>query len=352
MGERRDIPCTRTRARVSTVLMSLFTCLTIGLTDCSGGAQVGAFAKSPTAEPTIGPGANPTAPAKASSSPTAASSSPTPASSNTPLASTGFCAGTPPANSVSTTSGIYSGTAAGGITSFLGIPYAAAPLGNLRWKNPQSVTANCNVQPATAFKPGCVQSNSSVTELVIAQPPKTDQSEDCLYANVYAPSDLSGKKPVLVWIYGGAYAVGYADKFYNAVYPQNGIVFVNFDYRVGIFGFFSHPGLDAENPTHTSGNQGLLDQVAALQWVRKNISQFGGDPNNVTIEGESAGGGSVGALVTSSAAKGLFNKAFGESVYAQAQPQYWTFPGLVDTQLSPLKMGAGVFNVSESQTEA
>jgi para-nitrobenzyl esterase len=198
---------------------------------------------------------------------------------------------------IQTTAGTVSGTA-GDVRSFKGIPFAAPPVGTLRWKAPQPAPAWSGVRDATAFGPECAQ----------PAPPGVPTSEDCLTLNVWTPASAGKRLPVMVWIYGGGYAVGAASYpvFDGTSLARHGVVVVTFNYRLNVLGFLAHPALTAESPEHTSGNYGLLDQVAALRWVQANAAAFGGDPRNVTIFGESAGAGSVSALMTMPRARGLF----------------------------------------------
>ena len=198
--------------------------------------------------------------------------------------------------------------------AFKGIPYAAPPVGELRWKAPQPVSSWTNMLDATKFGARCMQGNV-FGDMVFRD---SGPSENCLYLNVWSPV-VSGKKheplPVMVWIYGGGYAAGATSepRQDGEVLAKKGVVVVSMNYRLGVFGFLAHPGLAKETGHGGSGNYGLLDQVAALQWVQKNIKAFGGDPANVTIFGESAGSFSVIGLIASPLAKGLFEKAIGES---------------------------------------
>ena len=219
---------------------------------------------------------------------------------------------------VKTKAGPVSGTTSGDIHIFKGIPFAAPPIGELRWKVPQPVASWTDVKKCDAFGPSPMQASPAPfsmwsEEFLI---PKEPISEDCLYLNVWTGATTSTeKRPVLVWIYGGGFASGgTAVPIYDGeAMAKKGIVFVSVNYRVGIFGFFAHPELTKESPNHASGNYGLMDQVAGLQWVKNNIAAFGGDPNNVTIAGQSAGSMSVNCLVASPLAKDLFNKAIAES---------------------------------------
>jgi para-nitrobenzyl esterase len=208
---------------------------------------------------------------------------------------------------VVTTAGAVAGTD-GKILSFKGIPYAAPPLGQLRWRPPQPPQPWSGVRDATRFGDDCMQ-----TPYVI--PTGQKPSEDCLKINVWTPAGAAGaagsQRPVLVFLYGGAFIGG------SCAYPlydgerlaARGLVVVCFNYRVGIFGLLAHPQLTAESPQHSSGNYTLLDQIAALRWVRANIGAFGGDPHRVTVLGESAGAASIAMLMTSPLARGLFDQA-------------------------------------------
>ncbi len=201
---------------------------------------------------------------------------------------------------------------------FKGIPFAAPPVADLRWKAPQPVQNWKGIKQCTVFSASPVQNKPQPfycwSEEFIAKPGLL--SEDCLYLNVWTTAKLKNEKqPVFVWIYGGGLNSGSAN---CAIYDgeemaKKGVVFVSINYRVGIFGFMAHPELSKESGHNASGNYGFLDQVAALQWVQKNIAVFGGDPGNVTIAGQSAGAFSVTALIASPLAKGLFHKAVAQS---------------------------------------
>ncbi|MGA3205142.1 MAG: carboxylesterase family protein [Bryobacteraceae bacterium] len=195
---------------------------------------------------------------------------------------------------------------------FRGVPFAAPPVGNLRWLAPQPVERWKGVRKADEFGGYCVQGKVFGDIL----PRAKEMSEDCLYLTVWAPAKpAAARLPVYVWFYGGGFAAGSGDepRYDGESFAKKGIVVVNVNYRLGIFGFFSHPELSKESGHMASGNYGLLDQVAALQWVRKNIQAFGGDPNRVTIGGESAGSLSVSALMASPLSRDLFQQAVGES---------------------------------------
>lgn len=218
--------------------------------------------------------------------------------------------------SVGTRSGQLSGTRIDAeITAYKGIPYAAAPVGALRWKAPVPVAPWKGVRAATQFGPACVQPKSTSVNVYTDDPPR--MSEDCLYLNIWQPTHVKSGAPVMVWIHGGAFRSGHtASQVYDgSELARRGVVIVSTSYRMGILGFLAHPELSAESPQHVSGNYGLLDQMAALRWVKENIAAFGGDPANVTIFGESAGALSVTDLVASPQARGLFSKAIAESGY-------------------------------------
>ena len=207
-------------------------------------------------------------------------------------------------------SGIVEGKPEGTVNAFLGIPYAAPPVGNLRWRPPAPPATWTGVRPATEFGPRCMQGRI-YSDMVFRD---SGPSEDCLSVNVWAPADAK-KLPVMVWIYGGGFLAGGTSepRQDGKNLAKQGAVVVSMNYRLGVFGFFTHPDLAAESSTGAAGNYGLLDQTAALRWVQRNIAAFGGDPGNVTIFGESAGSFSVSALMASPRAKGLFHKAIGES---------------------------------------
>jgi len=200
------------------------------------------------------------------------------------------------------------------IRVFKGIPYAAPPVGPLRWKEPQPAANWTGVKPANEFAASCPQSLYAETSPYYQ--PAFPRSEDCLYLNIWTASqNAKEKRPVMVWIHGGGYTRGSgATPTYDGEnLAAKGAVVVTVNYRLGAFGFFAHPELTKESPHHASGNYGLLDMVAALQWVQKNIEAFGGDPKRVTIFGESAGSSAVNFLMASPLAKGLFHGVIGES---------------------------------------
>lgn len=221
---------------------------------------------------------------------------------------------------VKTTDGSLSGSAdpATRVEIFKGVPFAAPPVGDLRWREPQPMKPWIGVREATKFGPSCMQHVHAGDFLpwTVEYLVRNEVSEDCLYLNVWTPkASAKAKLPVLLYIPGGGFVEGSGEvPIYDGVnLATKGLVVVTVNYRLGIFGFFAHPELTAESPHHTSGNYGLLDQVAALEWVRKNIAAFGGDPNRVTLWGQSAGAFSVGALLASPQAKGLFQRAMADS---------------------------------------
>lgn len=218
-----------------------------------------------------------------------------------------------PAPVVKTTGGAVQGTVLkSGVQAFLGIPYAAPPVRELRWREPQPAARWAGVYHADHFGPQCTQPQRGILTNQYSGAEVT--SEDCLYLNVWSRPGLK-KAPVIVYIYGGGFFIGSSSMplYGGEGVAKRGAVFVNLNYRVGVLGFLSLPELTAESPHKASGNYAFLDQIAALKWVRDNIAAFGGDPNNVTIAGQSAGSMSVLTLQASPLAKGLFQKAVGMS---------------------------------------
>ena len=199
-------------------------------------------------------------------------------------------------------SGAVRGLLTGRVIAWKGIPYATPPVGPLRWRNPQPAHAWPGVRDASRFGPACLQMDA------------VPKSEDCLTLNVWRPASTGGDLlPVMVWIHGGAMVHGSA-----AIYPLDamaaqGVVMVSMNFRLGRLGYFAHPALAAEAPNDVRGNYGFMDQLAALQWVQRNIARFGGDPNQVTLFGESAGGGAVLAHLVSPLSRGLFHRALLQS---------------------------------------
>jgi len=225
-----------------------------------------------------------------------------------------------------------------GIKMFRGIPFAQPPVGDLRWKTPLPPKNWKGVRMADKFGPQAMQ-RPIYSDMIFRSAGK---SEDCLYLNVWTPAKSAGEKlPVLVYFYGGGFNAGDGSEYrYDGEsMAQKGIVSVTVNYRLGIFGFLAHPELTAESPTHSSGNYGLMDQHAALVWVQKNIAAFGGDPEKVTIGGESAGSMSVSAQVASPLSKGLFRGAIAESgsVLGNLSPR-----PLADAEQNGVKFGASI----------
>jgi para-nitrobenzyl esterase len=213
---------------------------------------------------------------------------------------------------VKTELGVVEGKEQGAVHAFLGIPYGAPPVGDLRWKLPVPAAKWTGVRKATEFGPHCMQ-GKVFDDMVFRD---SGGSEDCLSLNVWVPAKPASEKlPVMVWIYGGGFVAGTTseERQDGSRLAQQGVVVVSMNYRLGMFGFFVHPELAKESGRNAAGNYGLMDQTAALQWVHDNIAAFGGDPGNVTIFGESAGSFSVSAQMASPLAKGLFQKAIGES---------------------------------------
>jgi len=221
---------------------------------------------------------------------------------------------------VAVTGGKIQGIVTDSMSIYKGIPFAAPPVGDLRWKAPQPVVPWDTIRQATQYAAIPMQGGQSPYGV----------SEDCLYLNVWTPAKSANDKlPVLVWIYGGGFSFGSTSEptYDGADLASKGVVFVSIAYRVGQIGFFSHPELSAENPNHVSGNYGLLDQIAGLQWIQNNIAAFGGDPAKVTIFGESAGGISVSMLCASPLAKGLFRGAISQSGGSFGPTRPTTYPG-------------------------
>ena len=209
-------------------------------------------------------------------------------------------------------SGMLQGVRQDGLMVFKGIPYAAPPIGDLRWRPPVEAKPWPGIRPATKFGFDCEQTRRSWD----VGRPDAQMSEDCLTLNIWAPSKRLAKgAPVMFWIHGGSFTAGSSAQpvYDGAKLAARGIVVVTINYRLGRFGFFAHPALTREAAGQPVGNFGLMDQLAALQWVQRNIRAFGGDPHNVTIFGESAGGSSVNIFMASPAARGLFHRAISES---------------------------------------
>jgi para-nitrobenzyl esterase len=212
---------------------------------------------------------------------------------------------------VEVTGGTVAGSIESGISQFKGIPFAAPPVGRLRWKAPRPLKRWSGVRQATAFAPACMQEPAMAQRMA----PGVSMSEDCLYLNVWTSARTPGeRRPVIAWIYGGGFTGGMtsAPLYDGTHFAQKGVVFVSISYRVGALGFLATPALSKESG-HGSGNYGMLDQIAGLKWIQRNIAKFGGDPAKVTLLGHSAGGFSVSMLAGSPLAKGLFRAVISES---------------------------------------
>jgi len=220
-------------------------------------------------------------------------------------ASSAFAAEPLTSITVLTDKGPITGGSSPTMNTFLGIPYAAPPVGPLRWKAPQPSAPWLKLR-ATRFANHCPQLAGSYG--------LASTTEDCLYLNVYAPNNAGpAKQPVMIWIHGGSNKVGLSDDYDPTDLVAQKVVVVTINYRLGVLGFLSHPALTAESPDHVSGNYGILDQQAAMAWVQRNIANFGGDPGNVTVFGESAGGLDIHTHLASPLAAGLFHRAIVES---------------------------------------
>ena len=217
--------------------------------------------------------------------------------------------------------GAVRGEAVGDLRIYRGVPYAAAPVGQARWRPPAPAPAWRGVRDATRFGPACFQPTSHPAGSIYADDPPA-MSEDCLSLNIWTRRDAS-KAPVLVWIHGGSLVTGSGSEglYDGAALARSGLVVVTINYRLGVLGWLAHPGLSAESSAGVSGNYGLLDQIEALRWVKRNIAAFGGDPDNVTIAGQSAGGVSVLYLLASPTARELFQKAIAQSAAALTAPE-------------------------------
>lgn len=243
--------------------------------------------------------------------------------------------------------GLVQGAKLEGLTVYRGIPFAAPPAGDLRWRAPQPALKWDGVKETTKFAPKPIQGSRNAS----------DMSEDCLYLNIWTPAKSPDERvPVLVWIYGGGFGGGStSDPVHNGEHlARKGVVLVSIAYRVGVLGFLAHPELSAENTNRVSGNYGLLDMIAGLQWIQKNIAAFGGDPKRVTIFGESAGGIAVSMLCASPQAKGLFHGAISQSGGSFGPPRPTTFPGENMKRLPDAERageayckGAGVSSIAE-----
>ncbi|MFD2520606.1 carboxylesterase/lipase family protein [Emticicia soli] len=221
---------------------------------------------------------------------------------------------------VKTQEGLVQGTVENGLSVFKGVPFAAPPVGELRWKAPQAPKSWEGVKTVTQFAPAPFQGGN----------PPSGKSEDCLYLNIWSPAKTpKDNLPVMVWIYGGGFSFGSTSEpvYSGENLAKKGVILVSVAYRVGQMGFLAHPELSAESPNHVSGNYGLLDLIAGLQWIQKNIKAFGGNPDKVTIFGESAGGIAVSMLCASPLAKGLFHGAISQSGGSFGPYRSTTYPG-------------------------
>lgn len=275
------------------------------------------------------------------------------------VSSTGFAQKTNKitVGSVKTANGIISGTTGqdSKVMAFKGIPYAAPPLADLRWKEPQPVKNWQGVRKCDTFGPIAPQKRTGAfppytTEMMI--PAEGTISEDCLYLNVWTTAkSTNDKRPVIVFIHGGSFGGGSGSiSIYDGEsMAAKGVVFVTINYRIGGFGFFAHPELTKESPNHASGNYGILDQIAALKWVKKNIASFGGNPDNVTIAGQSAGSMSVNVLDASPLAKGLFHKIIAESGAFVVNHSFFNIETLENEEKKGAKLmkDAGITSIAE-----
>ena len=232
-------------------------------------------------------------------------------------------ADTPPV--VDAPAGAVRGEAVGTVHVFKGIPFALPPIGARRWMPPQPVPRWTSTRDATRFGPGCVQPPSRPESIYAWDLPAT--SEDCLTLNIWAPAGAR-QAPVFVWIHGGALSsgVGSQPMYDGTRLAEQGVIVVTINYRLGVLGYLAHPALSAESPQNVSGNYGLLDQIEALRWVKRNIAPFGGDASRVTIAGESAGGLSVMYLMAAPDARGLFARAIAQSAYMISTPELRSSP--------------------------
>ena len=239
--------------------------------------------------------------------------------------------------SIAVDGGQIAGTSSDGVRAYKGIPFAAPPMGDLRWKPPAAVIAWTGVKKVDTFGPPCIQQPYPATSPYATALAPT--SEDCLYLNVWSAAGAGDKRPVMVWIHGGAWTrgSGATPTYDGAALAKKGVVVVTTNYRLGPFGFLAHPELTAESAQHSSGNYAILDHIAALKWVQKNIAAFGGNPANVTIFGESAGSWSVNVVQATPLAAGLFHRAIGES-----GAQFARSPRLADAEQNGVALAKAV----------
>jgi para-nitrobenzyl esterase len=236
---------------------------------------------------------------------------------------------------------------------FKGIPYGAPPVGDLRWREPKPAPGWNGIFVATRFGPACMQPESQSMHIS-----RADMNENCLFLNVWTPTvNSSQTAPVMVWIHGGSFVSGAGSQpnYDGTRLAMRGVVIVTINYRLGVFGYMAHPELSAESPNHTSGNYALLDQMAALRWVRDNISAFGGDPRNITVFGESAGASSIAYMMASPLAKGLFDKAILESpgLLMTAEPELRRdYRGITNMETVGLAMGPHITDLRALSADA
>jgi para-nitrobenzyl esterase len=236
---------------------------------------------------------------------------------------------------------------------FKGIPYAAPPVGDWRWREPQPATGWSGVRDASKFGAACMQPESALMRIS-----RSTMSEDCLYLNVWSPELKPAQPaPVMVWIHGGSFMTGAGSQptYDGTRLAMRNVVVVTINYRMGVFGYMAHPELSAESPHHTSGNYALLDQMAALRWVRENIAAFGGDPRNITVFGESAGASSIAYLMVSPLAKGLFDKAILESpglLFAPEPELRRDYRGITNMEAVGLAVGPHIAELRAIPAEA
>src|SRR5580658_3208058 len=264
------------------------------------------------------------------------------------FAASAWSSDNPPAASV--TGGRIQGTVLerGGAV-FKGIPFAQPPVEALRWREPQPVKPWVGVRAATSFGAPCAQNSGNGRGML------ETSREDCLFLNVWTPEwPPRVRRPVMFWIHGGGNYAGAAGSpnFDGESLARHGVVLVSANYRLSAFGFFAHPELTRESPHHASGNYGLMDQIAALQWVRANIARFGGDPTNVTIFGQSAGAVDATVLMTSPLAAGLFHKVIAESGTVTRNPDAATLAMTALGPVMPVKSGDVTYSDAPALAEA
>lgn len=258
-------------------------------------------------------------------------------------------------NQVSTEHGMLEGAwsqADASIGVFRGIPYAQPPVGNLRWRAPQDLAPWTGVRQATTFGAACWQSYSD--DAFVWSRGEFPRSEDCLHLNIWQPEKTDATAPVMVWFHGGAHTGGFAhvELFDGTELARQGVVVVTVNYRLGPWGFLAHPALAEESEHNSTGNYGLMDKIAALKWVQKNIQGFGGNPDNVTLFGQSAGSSSVCALMASPLASGLFDKAIGQSAACLVREKRDANGQQRGARLAQLALGELGAQDSESQVTA